>query len=339
MTAIIEQKPDIISSEVDWEALPLSSYTRSIEAGSERLLQSSAPEASSQVKVYIIIGDCRAILSQLTRLLHAFFQCVITSPPYFGLRDNGCGEQQIGLGKLSLYQAALLDVFSYLHPLLLDSGLFWCQVGDKIAGGGNGPAGKTAQIEKACASKAVAGKFELVPPGYKRRESINLPELCSKSARKAGFLNLGSVIWFKGNGKYLSSSRLDSCHETILQFSKSSKWELYRDALPEDLANCKGDVWPIRANRNEAANIYGVDHTSTFPPQLAGACAVLSAKPGQWILDPFGGLGNTAIGALRFGINTVLIEQKEAYAYASAAQLLDLADEFRPEVHVIKISN
>jgi site-specific DNA-methyltransferase (adenine-specific) len=288
-------------------------------------------------RVVIVIADCRFGLAAMALVLKAFFAGIVTSPPYFGQRNNGHGAAQIGLGSLAEYRAAMLNVLAYLLIVARSHTLLWLNMGDKCAGGGNGAPGKNAKIQKDTNSRQVASSFEPLPHGYYPREKMDLPGLCKVAAKDAGWKLIDTVIWYKGGTLAPPEGRLANNYECILQLvnRKCRKWDLYKDALPEDLQQCEENVWFIRPNPNEAAGIFGVDHSSTFPPELAGAAAVMSAKPGEWILDPFGGLGNTAIGAARFKLNTVLIEQNPEYAWAAAAQLLSLPDEFRPEVSVI----
>lgn len=326
--------------ESSWDELEPSVVRRvAPEALSETVHQECVAPVGRNAKVVIIVGDCRDILKCLIVLLAHFFAAFITSPPYFGLRNNGCGDQQIGLGKLALYRAALGEVFAYCYALLGRNGLFWLQMGDAWAGAGKGPPGKNAKIAKDTASRNVQGLSEITPPGFAKREMMQLPQINKELAQTAGFVLRNMVIWYKGQSYWTAKDRLENAYETILMLSKGAgaKWDLYKDALPQDLKEsmCDTNVWLIPPSDNDAAREYGVDHSSTYPPQLPGACSVLSAKRGQWVLDPFGGLGTTALGALRFGINTVLIEQNPHYAFAAARQLLDLDDEFRPEVRVI----
>lgn len=325
-----------------WDELEPSVVCRvSPFALGETLLAHCTAPARRPSKVVIVVGDSRLILGYLSDMLAAFFAVIVTSPPYFGLRNNGCGTRQIGLGKMALYQAALGEVFALCHSLLADRGLLWLQMGDAWAGAGKGRPGPNAKIAKSSPSRDVQGLSEITPPGFRKREMMQLPQINKELASGAGFILRNLVIWYKGQAFATAKDRLGSAYESLLMLSKGTSWDFYKDALPEDLKEsmCDTNVWLIPPSRNDAAREYGVDHSSTFPPQLPGACSVLSAKRGEWVLDPFGGLGTTALGALRFGINTVLIEQNPHYAFAAAHQLLDLEDEFRPDVRVILTSN
>jgi DNA modification methylase len=288
----------------------------------------------NQRQVVIIVADCRVALVAMLMFLREFFATIITSPPFFGLRNNGCGDRQIGLGRFSFYKAAFLEVFASLSFLLSPKGIIWWQIGEKIAGGGNGPAGKNAKINKDCPSRNVEKQFELIPPGYAAKEPLDLQRISIDAAHDAGLIFLDRIIWNKGRAQS-RATRLDAQYEYILQFAKSPKASINKRALPDFFSKYSTNIWQIPPNSNDTASRYGVSHTSTFPPALPGICAALSAKKGDWVLDPFGGLGNTAFGVLPLGVNTILIEQDLEYAFVAAHRLLSLPIGDRPEVSVI----
>lgn len=79
----------------------------------------------------LLIGDCRNILPSLPEKI---VQCVVTSPPYFGLRDYGV-EGQIGLeDSVEDYVNSLVKVFREVKRILKDDGTLWLNLGDSYAG-------------------------------------------------------------------------------------------------------------------------------------------------------------------------------------------------------------
>lgn len=81
----------------------------------------------------LLIGDCRNILPSLPEKL---VQCVVTSPPYFCLRDYGV-EGQIGLeDSVEDYVNSLVNVFREVKRILKDDGTLWLNLGDSYAGSG-----------------------------------------------------------------------------------------------------------------------------------------------------------------------------------------------------------
>jgi DNA modification methylase len=70
----------------------------------------------------------------------------------------------------------------------------------------------------------------------------------------------------------------------------------------------KRSVWPI------ATQPYSGAHFATMPPELAVTCIKAGSKPGDMILDPFGGAGTTALVADRLQRDATIIELNPTYA-------------------------
>ena len=89
----------------------------------------SRPAACARVR--ILVGDCRQRLRELAdRSVH----CVVTSPPYWSLRDYGVAGQ-LGLEPTpEAYVAGVVDVFRDVRRALRDDGTFWLVLGDSFAG-------------------------------------------------------------------------------------------------------------------------------------------------------------------------------------------------------------
>ena len=91
----------------------------------------------------IVRGDARQI-----PLRDESVQCVVTSPPYFQLRDYSCGPREIGNEDTpEEYVAALLDVFREVCRVLRHDGVLWLVLGD--ASWGNHPAPARAKTSAA----------------------------------------------------------------------------------------------------------------------------------------------------------------------------------------------
>ena len=88
--------------------------------------------------ITILQGDCRETLKTLPdNSVH----CVVTSPPYFGLRDYGC-DGQIGLEDTpDAFVAEMVTVFREVRRVLRDDGTLWLNLGDSYNAynGGAGP--------------------------------------------------------------------------------------------------------------------------------------------------------------------------------------------------------
>lgn len=78
------------------------------------------------------------VLHRLRELPDESVHCVVTSPPYWGLRDYGV-DGQIGLEPSpSTYVAKMAEVFREVRRVLRADGTLWLNVGDSYAGSGKG---------------------------------------------------------------------------------------------------------------------------------------------------------------------------------------------------------
>jgi site-specific DNA-methyltransferase (cytosine-N4-specific) len=81
----------------------------------------------------IIIGDT---LDELRKLPECTFQCCVTSPPYWGLRDYGIPGQIGAEVKLEDYVQKLVTVFREVKRTLAHDGTLWLNIGDSYTSGG-----------------------------------------------------------------------------------------------------------------------------------------------------------------------------------------------------------
>src|SRR3989442_868614 len=98
-------------------------------------LKSSLPGEIASSKCHILIGDARNVLRTIPART---FQCCVTSPPYWGLRDYGI-EGQIGAeSKLTDYIDNLVEVFREVKRVLKDDATMWLNIGDSYTSGNRG---------------------------------------------------------------------------------------------------------------------------------------------------------------------------------------------------------
>jgi len=134
-----------------------------------------------------------------------------------------------------------------------------------------------------------------------------------------------------GHFKPINSKRfLNDCHEHIFHFTKSGRVEIDRLALGvpyQDKSNiarwshtrgsdlrCRGNTWfiPYKTIQSRAKER---PHPATFPVQLAEWCIKLhGVSQTKTMLDPFLGIGNSAVAAKRCGVKKFVgFEIDEAY--------------------------
>jgi site-specific DNA-methyltransferase (adenine-specific) len=267
----------------------------------------------------IFLGDVR---EQSNTLNDDYFQCIITSPPYFGLR-NYSDDNLNEIGRetnLTDYVDHLVEIFSMLRPKLRNDGLLWLNLGDT----------------------------------YREKALLSIPWRVALALQDDGWILRSDIIWHKSNAMPSSvKDRPTVDHEYIFMFSKNTKYFYNADAIREphitftersktmggrnhfgkrngtpergknggnpNLHNGRWDqafhpngrnkrtVWEIPLGKFRDA------HFAVFPEKLVENCLLASTQANDYVLDPFCGSGTTGIVALKHNRNFVGIELVKKY--------------------------
>lgn len=187
----------------------------------------------------VLIGDVR---EQLATLPDASVQCVVTSPPYYGLRNYGV-DGQVGLEKtFREYITALLCVFAEVHRVLSDDGTLWLNLGDTYASGKGtcyNPGGNTSSFNVHLKEQNVhpldrGNKSTLAEVGLKPKDLIGVPWAVAFAMRDAGWYLRSDIIWAKPNPMPESvTDRPTKAHEYIFLMSKNERYYFDQDAVRE----------------------------------------------------------------------------------------------------------
>jgi DNA modification methylase len=269
----------------------------------------------------------------------------VTSPPYFGLRDYGCAGQ-IGLESTpDAYVAELVAVFREVRRVLRDDGTLWLNLGDSYAsgkgtcynpGGGESSLDGHAALKKAGAYKLDRGnKSTLAASGLKPKDLVGIPWRVAFALQADGWYLRQDIIWAKPSP--FPESVKDRCtksHEYIFLLSKSAQYYYNADAIKvkavtsvNSVRNGRGNSADCRrgrigtfsdmVNRRDVWTIstkpYKGSHFAVFPPEIPRLCILAGSKPGDTILDPFGGSGTTGEVAASEGRKAILIELNPEY--------------------------
>ena len=295
----------------------------------------------------ILLGDC---LQSLQRMEAQSVHCVVTSPPYYGLRDYGV-DGQIGLEETpDAYIERLCSVFDEVWRVLRDDGTLWLNIGDSYAGASSGDtkSGFNARyFGKEYASDKQSATFSAP---IKRNDNLPSKNLLMIPARVAlalqarGWYLRSEIIWHKPNPMPESvTDRPTKSHEMVYLLSKQARYWYDADAvrepvadstvirLSQDIANQEGSYRAYGKNINmkavgntEYRNLrdvwtistqpYSGAHFAVMPPELARKAIKAGCPAGGVVLDPFGGAGTTAIVAIEEGRNYLLCELNTRYA-------------------------
>lgn len=232
--------------------------------------------------------------------------CVVTSPPYFGLRDYG-HEDQYGTEETpGEYIESMVSLYQEVRRVLTDDGTFWLNVGDSY--------------------------------GH-RKNLLGIPWRVALALQDEGWILRNDIIWSKPNAMPESvTDRLANRHEHLFLFTKSTRYWFNLDPIREPHVSAPsraganalrgqkairksgpnsgqyseggrnpGDVWDIATRPFPGA------HFATFPEELPRRCIASGCKPGGVVLDPCSGSGTTGAAAQALGRRYIGIDINADY--------------------------
>ena len=263
----------------------------------------------------ILIGDAKEKLKELET---ESIQSVITSPPYWGLRDYGHAKQ-IGLEKNpNEYIDNMVKIFNEVLRVLKKDGTLWLNIADSY-------------------SSISDSKI-----GLKNKDLVGIPWMLAFALRMNGWYLRQDIIWSKPSP--MPEPIKDRCtksHEYIFLLTKSSKYYFDYEAIRErrvstgnnhqfggkkyndpdnliydsvgsiyksDGMRNKRDVWNVASKPFKGA------HFAVMPELLVEPCLLAGSKPNDLILDPFTGSGTVGVVAKKHNRNFIGIELNPDYA-------------------------
>jgi len=183
-------------------------------------------KAHPKNRAEIIVGDARKVLADFPE---QHFQTVVTSPPYWGLRDYGI-EGQIGAEmKVTDYIADLVKLFREVRRTLRDVGTLWLNIGDSFTSGGR----TWRDADEKNKGRAMSYRAP-TPEGLKPKDLIGVPWRLAFALQDDGWYLRTDIIWNKPNCQPESvKDRPTRSHEYVFLFSKSERYHFDRDAIME----------------------------------------------------------------------------------------------------------
>ncbi len=272
----------------------------------------------------LIGGDALAVL---TNMPPNSVQTVVTSPPYWSLRDYGIAGQ-VGL-ETSVYDFIenLADLFDQVHRVLRSDGTLWLNIGDSYTSGNRG--------WRAPDKKNSARAMNVRPPtpeGLKSKDLIGVPWRLAFALQDRGWYLRSEVVWRKPNAQPESvRDRPTRDHEQVFLFSKSDRYKYDVGAVKGPNDRRLRTVWDIPTQINRDAS----GHFATYPAELADRCIRITSEIGDVVLDPFLGSGTTALASGALGRRFLGIELHPDYLAMSRRRLtnagfVDVATEEAP---------
>lgn len=210
--------------------------------------------------VTVLVGDVRM---RLLELASESVQCIVTSPPYWGLRDYG-NDDQIGLESTpEQYVAELVWVLDEAWRVLRKDGTLWLNLGDSYVAAPKGPNGDDkstlsasgVRVQRATHRSApqivtpttkqatnMASDFEAPHrsgsiPGLKRKDLVGIPWRVALALQAAGWWLRADIIWSKTTCMPESvQDRPTRSHEYLFLLAKAEHYYYDLEAIAEPLA-------------------------------------------------------------------------------------------------------
>ena len=236
-------------------------------------------------------------------------QTVVTSPPYWSLRDYDI-DNQIGRDEsLGEYIAGLVKAFDKVRRVLKMDGTVWLNVGDAYTSGNR----RYRAPDKKNRARAMSVRPP-TPVGLKPKDLIGLPWRLAFALQDAGWWLRSEVVWTKPNAHPESvRDRPTKAHETIFLLSKSQDYFYDVDAVRGPNGRRIRTAWDIPTEPRKRCFGPLDDHPAVMPATIARRCVELTSRVGSVVLDPFAGSGTTLLAAQYLGRRWVGIELKPAY--------------------------
>jgi len=180
--------------------------------GKEGMILSVEKDSISEIKNHIYCGDCVKVMQKLPK---NSVDVVITSPPYWNLRDYQA-EGQIGLeSHPQKYINNLVKVAKQIRRILKKKGNFFLNLGDTYCGGGIG--------------QKDDGKKWLQP-----KQLLLIPSRVACALQEDGWILRNDIMWVKDNPMPCPvKDRLNNSYEHLFHFVKNKKYYYDLDKIRE----------------------------------------------------------------------------------------------------------
>ena len=228
-------------------------------------------------------------IHEMSKLTSQSIDLIFADPPYFmqthgtlnrveGTRFHGCDDDWDKFPSLEDYASFSRQWLSQCRRLLKPSGSIW-----------------------------VIGSMQCI-------------HTIGSVMQELGFWLINDVIWHKVNPTpNFKGTRLNNSHETLIWAvkGKSSRFTFnYKTAKHLNCGKQLGSVWrfPVCSGSERLKDAEGRKlHTTQKPQALLERVIAISSKPGDLVLDPFGGTMTTGAAAKKLGRKYIMIERDSDY--------------------------
>ena len=241
----------------------------------------------------IIHGDTQRVLKKLPS---NSIDCIVTSPPYWGLRDYEV-EGQIGMEPtLEEYFEKLLGITAELKRVLKPTGVMFWVHGDSWSGSGKGAGSNPNKVKESYVPKSRPKLIEKLPPKCLTLQGIRL---AIRMIDEQGWILRNDIIWYKPNHMLESvKDRFTKSYEHVFMFVKKEKYWFDLDAVREPHKNLptfkvvgqkgspvqqsQGGISPPHPHGKNPGDVWTINtepfpeaHFAVFPTKLVERCILV----------------------------------------------------------------
>lgn len=247
-------------------------------------------EAFLDGRVSLFSGD---VLSGLASMASDSVDCVVTSPPYWNLRDYGC-EGQIGLEPtLGEHLQVMVGVFREVRRVLKPTGTVWLNYGDTYA---SKPNGTPAAIAKARGrdDRSFRDKpgstIGLVGGGYagvlKPKDLCMLPNRLAIALQDDGWWVRSEIVWAKSNPMPDSAKdRPSVAFEKVWLLSKTGSYFYDSESVRQPSAK-RGSAGHLKSGQNSRIHMRQVPREAGRRRQDGNEASAYSESRGLRNYEP-----------------------------------------------------
>ncbi len=291
------------------------------------------------------------VLEVISTIPDKFVDCVITSPPYWQLRDYGFKDQW-GLEKT--YEEYLYHLWQFMdqvNRVLKNAGTVWINLGDTYFGSGNDEGKQNLEYADNLTKRKPGDASPITGNRDKRNNLKNkcqvlIPHRFAIGCIDKGWIVRNDIIWAKRNGMPESvTDRFSKKHEYFFFMVKQSKYYFDLDAIKEQPKQASQERYkrayktysdnkgfgfgnknndPTRElgykNPGSVSDFWDIptipnseDHYASYNFKLIEKPIIAGCPENGIILDPFCGTGTTLIRALQLKRNVIGIDGKKEY--------------------------
>ena len=260
-------------------------------------------------------GDAHSVLEKLPS---ATYDCAVTSPPYFWLRNYDVDGQLGQEEAVEDYVRVIADVMDEVFRVLKPEGVLFLNLGDTYYSGKGASHGTDKKSSKRRFGLRAVDKSGGLDIGIKPKSAIGIPWRVAIEMSSRNWVLRSPIIWHRKHClPEAVKDRPRRSYENIFMFVRSKKYYFNRQVL----IDCgEEDMWTIAARPKTTP---GID-TAPFPDELAERCISLGCPAAGSVIDPFAGGGTTLRVAVKSGRDAIGIDLNPDFCSFIARTLQEL---------------